>query len=489
MNVAYSTNLYLVNMSRTLDIEKQLHQPSLHHPVSQTIEHNNDVSAPIPESQTRNMKETGEQFQNVAKDTSYISRIKQCLFNSGKQISTIDPGPPPDGGIKAWTQVAMGHLVIFNTWGVCYSFGVFQQYYTQHLGLNPSAVSWIGSVQLLGLFCVGIATGRMFDAGIPTILPGMIISALSMFMTSLCTKYWQLFLAQGLLNGLGNGLQFAPTLSIIATYFSKHRSLAVALMASGGSTGGLVYPSVARQLIDRIGFAWTVRTMGFIMLAVGTTYSAFLRRRLAPRRSGPALEISAFKELPYSLFCIGVLLNMIGQFFAFYYISSFAINILHLSYSTSVNVLLAMNGIGIFGRLIPSYIADKYTGPLNVLICQGCAAALLLYFWTFVKDATGLYIFSAVYGFIAAGFAGIFPATLTTLTKDLSRVGTRNGQGLAVVGIGCFVGPPIAGALIQSHGGTYLTAQMFAGSIVVVGNLILVLARCSITGLRIWVRV
>lgn len=24
---------------------------------------------------------------------------------------------PPDGGIVAWTQVAMGHLVMFNTWG------------------------------------------------------------------------------------------------------------------------------------------------------------------------------------------------------------------------------------------------------------------------------------------------------------------------------------------------------------------------------------
>jgi hypothetical protein len=27
-----------------------------------------------------------------------------------------DPGPPPDGGLLAWTQVAMGHLIIMNTW-------------------------------------------------------------------------------------------------------------------------------------------------------------------------------------------------------------------------------------------------------------------------------------------------------------------------------------------------------------------------------------
>jgi len=29
-----------------------------------------------------------------------------------------DPGPPPDGGLLAWTQVAMGHLAIMNTWSV-----------------------------------------------------------------------------------------------------------------------------------------------------------------------------------------------------------------------------------------------------------------------------------------------------------------------------------------------------------------------------------
>ena len=28
-----------------------------------------------------------------------------------------DPEKVPEGGLVAWTQVAMGHLVIFNCWG------------------------------------------------------------------------------------------------------------------------------------------------------------------------------------------------------------------------------------------------------------------------------------------------------------------------------------------------------------------------------------
>lgn len=31
--------------------------------------------------------------------------------------TTQTPDDIPDGGVVAWTQVAMGHLVIFNCWG------------------------------------------------------------------------------------------------------------------------------------------------------------------------------------------------------------------------------------------------------------------------------------------------------------------------------------------------------------------------------------
>lgn len=40
--------------------------------------------------------------------------------------STKEPGPPPDGGLIAWSQAACGWLCIFNTWGFVNSFGAFQ---------------------------------------------------------------------------------------------------------------------------------------------------------------------------------------------------------------------------------------------------------------------------------------------------------------------------------------------------------------------------
>lgn len=429
--------------------------------------------------------------------TRHSQRPKPSFSNLARTItlrsnaSVIDPGPPPDGGTKAWTQAFMGHFVIFNTWGMIACFGIFQQHYTTDLHLEPSAVSWIGSVQMLGHFSLGMFTGRMFDGGLFywSVVPGMVCSALGMFMTSMCTKYWQFFLAQGVLNGLGNGLQFAPSLSLVSTYFARNRSVALAIMASGSATGGLVYPTIARQLLPKIGFPWTVRIMGFIMLAVGSLYCSLLKPRLPPRKSGPLLELTAFREAPYSLFLIGVFLICLGQYFAFYYISSFATNILDLPYGTAVNVLLVLNGIGVLGRLVPSYFADQFFGCYNMLIPFCFASSTIMFFWPLVKSAAGLYGWAVCYGFFVAGFQGMFPAVLTSLTKDMSRVGTRNGMGLAIIGLGTLVGPPIAGALIQSFEGNYLIAQMFGGATIFLGSTILVIGRTSITGTKLKIRV
>lgn len=36
-----------------------------------------------------------------------------------------DPGPPPDGGLNAWVQVAMSWLAVLSTWGWVNCFGMY----------------------------------------------------------------------------------------------------------------------------------------------------------------------------------------------------------------------------------------------------------------------------------------------------------------------------------------------------------------------------
>jgi hypothetical protein len=85
---------------------------------------------------------------------------------SRRSAASFDPGPAPDGGTQAWIQVLCTHLTIFTTFGFFTSFGVYQTYYENTLGIAPSTISWIGSIQVFLLFFLGTFTGRATDAGL-----------------------------------------------------------------------------------------------------------------------------------------------------------------------------------------------------------------------------------------------------------------------------------------------------------------------------------
>ncbi|KAB8259367.1 major facilitator superfamily domain-containing protein [Aspergillus pseudonomiae] len=409
--------------------------------------------------------------------------------------TTTDPSPtpidpPPDGGLNAWTQAVMGHLVCFNTWGYIASFGVFQAYYQSSLGVSSSAISWVGSVQIFLIFFIGTFSGRALDAGFfrPVYYTGVVLQLLGVFMTSLATRYWQLFLAQGICTGLGSGLQFCPVMGLVATYFAKRRVFALAFGLVGSGTGGMLFPGLVKALMPAIGFGWTLRVLGFVMLGTSIPAMTLLKPRLPPRRSGPLVEWSAFKEPAYVLFCLGMFLNFWGLYFAFYYVGAFGRSVIGLSYSDSTNLIIVTNGVGIVGRLIPAFLADVYFGPLNTIIPLALGASLMMFCWIAVHSVGGLYVFAVLYGMFSNGVQGLWPSTLSSLTPDLSKTGVRIGMGFTVVSFACLTGPPLGGALIARADG-YIGAQIWGGLTFVLGALVLVTARVSKTGLQMKARI
>lgn len=202
----------------------------------------------------------------------------------------------------------MAHLVIINTWGTVNSFGMFQTFYRDFLSRPPSDISWIGSMQVFFLFVIGVLTGRLTDAGYfhHVFATGSVLVVLGSLAASFATEYWQLFLSQGVCIGLGMGGLFCPVMAVLSTYFRNKRNLAIGIAISGSATGGMIYPVMVRQLLPQIGFGWTMRSMALVQLLTLCVANAFMRPRLGPRRSGPWVEASAFREMPYLLFTIGM---------------------------------------------------------------------------------------------------------------------------------------------------------------------------------------
>lgn len=59
-------------------------------------------------------------------DNDNTSSPGMIVAEDSEMAPGFDSGPPPDGGLRAWTQVIVGALVNFNTFGYITSFGVFQ---------------------------------------------------------------------------------------------------------------------------------------------------------------------------------------------------------------------------------------------------------------------------------------------------------------------------------------------------------------------------
>ena len=203
------------------------------------------------------------------------------------------------------------------------SSGVFQTYYTLTLDVSPSTISWIGSIQNFLSFFIGAFSGRLLDAGYfyPTVITGVTLQLLGIFMQSLCTEYWQLLLTQGVLTGIGNGIFFTPCLGLVATYWSKRRAFAMGVSSTGNAAGGLVYPVIVRELLPKIGFAWTVRVLGFVNMALLAVVIAIMKPRLPPRKSGAIVDWGAFKETPYAMFSLGLFFQVWCLYFTLYYVS------------------------------------------------------------------------------------------------------------------------------------------------------------------------
>lgn len=180
--------------------------------------------------------------------------------------------------------------------------------------------------------------------------------------------------------------------------------------------------------------------------------------------------------------CVGLLLALLEDSLTSYQVTPFGRDIIHVSPSTSITLLLILNAVGIPGRIVPALLADHYFGVLNLLIPTVLCAGILLYCWAGVHSLGGQIVFVIIYGYFGAGVQGLFPATLSSLTTDLKKMGVRIGMVFSIISIACLTGPPLAGALIQKRGGDYLYAQAFGGTVMVCGSLTLVAARIAQTG-------
>jgi MFS family permease len=96
-------------------------------------------------------------------------------------------------------------------------------------------------MQAFFVFIMGLFSGPLFDRGYmrSLIVAGTVLVTVGLMTASVAHKYYSIFLSLGFCTGLGMGLLWVPSISIVGIYFTTKRPIAGGLAATGGGFGRL----------------------------------------------------------------------------------------------------------------------------------------------------------------------------------------------------------------------------------------------------------
>ncbi|KAF8687073.1 hypothetical protein AX14_003722 [Amanita brunnescens Koide BX004] len=407
------------------------------------------------------------------------SDLKVLGYSDEKVVFEEEEDVYPDGGLTAWLMVLGGTLNTFSTFGYVNSWGIFQLYYqsTMLQDSSTSNIAWIGSIQYALVFFPAILIGRLFDLGYfrSIFLTSSVVLVAATFLVAECHLYWQFLLCQGIAVGFACGGIFGPTTAVIAHWFKKRRGLAMGLVATGSSLGGAVLPVLVKGMIPRVGFKWTMRTIGFILIFSLGVSNLVLKRRIPPKNnSGGLLNLSAFRSPVYTIYCLSAFTTFLGLYTVLTYIDFASADLPGVPATLSFYLLSITNGSGFVGRYACGVISDR-AGPMNVMMPFTMLAGVMTFIWPYARSAHSLVAVAVVYGLCSGAYVSLSSNPVIEM-GDTSDVGRRIGMFMSILALGALGGPPISGAINTATGG-FEAVGWYAGSMIFLGVAMMAIAR------------
>ncbi|CRK38700.1 hypothetical protein BN1708_007867 [Verticillium longisporum] len=318
-------------------------------------------------------------------------------------------------------------------------------------------IGWIFSLYLFVVFFVGIQVGPVFDKYGPRLVVaiGGVLMAGSLLILSVCEGYYQIMLSYSVMGGLGGALLNTPAYGAIAHFFNVKRGFATGIAATAGSIGGIVFPVLLQKLLPKLGFGWTARILGFILLGLAVPANLFIRSRLPPRDKLTSVwpDLSVFKDMKFTISAVGIFFMEWGLFVPLTYIVSYAARYSASGNATDSYTLLSiMNAGSALGRFIPGFVADKI-GRFNVIIFTIAMCIVTTFgLWLPAGDSEPMLIaFAVLFGFASGSNLGLIPVCLGQLC-DPRDYGRFLSTAMMVASFGTLSSLPIAGAILEAGG-------------------------------------
>lgn len=299
-------------------------------------------------------------------------------------------------------------------------------------------------------------------------------------------EYYQIFGTFSILMGLGGALLNNPAYAAIGHFFDRRRGLATGLAATAGSIGGIIFPLILQATLPRLGYPWSMRILGLILLALAIPGNLLMRTRLPPAEQKASLwpNLRLFLDPRLAACCGGIFFMEYGVLIPLTYVVSYAAD--HgLDPGESYILPALLNAGSVVGRAVPGLLADKW-GRFNMIILTvGLCAVSILALWLPAKGSKAvLVVFTLVLGFASGGNVSLLPVCVGQLC-DSRDYGRYLSSSMLVASFGTLTGIPIGGALLRLPGETAWTALvLFSALSYVVALGFYICARVQVVGWR-----
>ncbi|BFZ58074.1 hypothetical protein PYCC9005_005132 [Savitreella phatthalungensis] len=393
---------------------------------------------------------------------------------------------PPDGGY-GWVVVASQTLINGMTWGVNASFAIYLSHYTANAtqyfpGTTTTQFTFVGGISVCTALLVSPVSGllsHLFGHRMPMFL-GCFLEAAAFISASYAKKFWQLFLSQGVLFGVGLGLLYAPAVHIPAQWFGRRRALAQGITSGGSGLGGVIFNLGTNAMIQNISLEWSFRIIGIVVFVTNFVATCLMKSppeiEKLERTKRHAKGARSLDKVVSSMVDPGVwqrhdgftwiilwgFLSLLGYVTVQFSITKEAVNYLDFSQKQGSDLAALLSAGMAVGRPAVGYVGDR-VGRINTAIGATLATSLLcLLLWMFARSYPAMVVFALLDGTVVGTFwSSIIPVTAEIVgLQDLRPAATIVWL---VMSIPCCFATTIA-LRIVADSNNYLRLIGFAGA-------------------------
>ncbi|KAI9253802.1 major facilitator superfamily domain-containing protein [Phascolomyces articulosus] len=299
---------------------------------------------------------------------------------------------------------------------------------------------------------------------------GTILAPLGLILASFATELWHLYLAQGVLFGLGGSFVFSPSITLPSQWFVKNRALATGLAVSGSGIGGVCLSPMTQSLISTIGYRNALRAlggMGFGLLCIATALAV---SRYPPQRSnGKPWNIfdPSLLNLPFSFLLLFALFVPFGYVAPFFLTPTYAdyIGVDASAGSTLISIMSAANAVC---RITLGYFGDRYGRVNTITIFTLLSGIFTMVVWQFATTYGAFVAYCVLFGLTGGAFVSLMPPVVADIV-GIENIQKGVSMAYALTMFGNLLGTPVSGKLRGQFGWT--AAIQFPGAMTVAAGL------------------